>query len=153
MKGTFLAIVKDHVLKEVGEKNTPAVNVTMETVENVQTKEPHVMTVYWSGWLTEGAFDHTMKSLTDACGWDGEDLSDLNGTGRLVGSEVWVVLEEEVYEGKTRTVVKWLNRLGGGAQKPFDQQKAVELSERLKGKVLAFRQKTPKAPVSDGLKF
>ena len=156
MKGTYLATITDHVLKEIGEKNTPAVNFTFETIENVQTKEPEVKTVYCPLWLTDNkkAWEITMDTLTKVIGWNGDDLSDLNGTGDFVGKEVWLVLDEEEYNGKIQTKVKFINRVGGQTQKPFDPEKAKSLSEKLKGKVLAYRQNSPVSePVDDGLKF
>lgn len=145
MIGTFLAVVRDHILKEVGEKKTPCVSVAVETVENVQTHEPVIQTAYWSGWLTDLAVDGTLKSVTEALGWDGTDLSELNGTGNFVGKEVWVVLEEETYQDKVQTRVRWLNKVGGGgAQIPFAPEKAQALSDRLKGRVLKYRQANPK---------
>lgn len=152
MVGTYLSQIKDHTLQEVGEKRTPCVAITLETVENIQTKEPATQTVYAKLWLTDGALDYTMKTLTEVLGWNGDDLSDLNGTQKFVGKEVWAVLVEEEYNGKIQTKVKFLNKIGGVAKKPMEADVAKSLAERLKGKVLSYRQKNP-VEVEDGLPF
>ena len=149
MNGTYLATVKSHVLKDVGDNKTPCVSVKLETVENVVTGEPCIDTVYASVWLTDKAFERTMETLTEVMGWDGDDLSDLDGTGLLEGKQVWVVLEEETWEGKTKTNVKYINKVGGRPQVTLDPAKAKALAAGLKGRILAYRQANKATDSSD----
>lgn len=153
MVGTYLAEVKSHVLKEVGDNATPAINIALDLIKNVQTDEPVTGTVYASLWLTDAALEFSMRTMTEALGWTGTDLSEINGTGMFAGKEVWVVLEEQEYEGKTQTKVKYVNKVGGQVQKPFNPVKAKILTDKLKGKMLAYRQKAPAAPAINGLIF
>jgi len=152
MKGTFEAEVLSHVLATSKEKGTPSIKVQVEIQKNVVNGEPVTGSFYWDGWLTEKAFENTMKAVSEALGWNGGDLSELNGTGAFVGKIVQVVLEEEADDrtGKTHTKIKWLNPLGGGGVKALSGADAKAVADKLKGKVLAYRQKNPAAkPVDD----
>ena len=143
MIGTVEAKLIDHVLKEVGEKNTPCLSLKWE----VKVDGEHV---YSSHWLTDAAFPYTMKLLTEVLGWDaGDDLNDWNGTGNFVGMECDLVLAEEEYNGKVSTKVKFVNRKGGGSQKPAEDK----LAQSLKAKVLAYRQGNKATPENAGLKL
>ena len=148
MIGTFLAAVTATVFKESKEKGTPSINITFETSENVETKEPIIKKVYADLWLSEKAQDRSLETLIKTLGWNGDDLNELNGGDVLAGVEAWLVLEEEEYEDsfgnvKTSTKVKWINKIGGKTSKPLDEAKAKSLSDSLKGKVLAFKQNNP----------
>jgi len=143
MVGTFLAAVTAHVFKESKEKGTPSINITFETSENVETKEPIIKKVYADLWLSEKAQDRSLETLIKTLGWNGDDLNELNGGDVLAGKEAWLVLEEEEYEGKPYTKVKWINKIGGKMSKPLDEAKAKSLSDKLKGKVLAYKQNNP----------
>jgi len=140
MEGTFNAKVKEHFVTEVGEKQTPAVRIIFVMEEPVQEISHNL-------WLTEGAFPYTMKTLTEVLGWTGEDFEELNAEPPvLAGKSVSLVLGDEEYNGKIRTIVKFINRIGGG------KKAAPEKVAGLKGKLLAYRKSKP-GPVSDGLNF
>jgi hypothetical protein len=156
MNRTVLATIKDHVLREVGEKQTPAVSITFDITEDLETKEAASGSAYSDLWLTPSCIDRTLNVLQEACGWTGEDLSELNGTGLLKDREVQLVLGDETYNGETREKVKFINKVGfEGKKKPMADDKTKVLAASLKGRVLAFRQKTPavKAAINDGLPF
>jgi hypothetical protein len=61
--------------------------------------------VTYFGSFSDAALPHTLKALR-TCGWAGTDLADLSGVER---NEVSLVLEDEEYEGRVRTKVKWVN--------------------------------------------
>jgi hypothetical protein len=69
------------------------------------------------------------------------------------GAEVSLALENELYEGKQHTKVKWVNRAGGaGVAKIKDQLSPIErtdLASTLKGAVLAHQQKQAAAGGDD----
>ena len=70
--------------------------------------------ITWFGnFSSEKSTEIAVKALR-ACGWAGNDMSDLTGIDSL---DVEIVVELEEYDGKTRTKVKWVNALGGGAVK------------------------------------
>ncbi len=95
----------------------------------------------WIGWLTEKAEPRTAESLA-LLGYDGEH-------DESVGTrDVQLVIELEEYEsteGEKRRAprIKWINdparRAGGGA--PMSAGDAAAAKQRLKGLVLAQRQK------------
>jgi hypothetical protein len=141
MEGRFNAKVENHFVTEVGEKQTPAVRITFTADELTEPVSANL-------WLSEAAFPYTMKTLTEVLGWTGDDFEELNAEPPvLAGRLVSLVLADEEYQGKTRTVVKYINKIGGG------KKAEPEKISALKGKLLAYRKAKPAAPVSDGLNF
>lgn len=89
-------------------------------------------TIIWYGYFTDGTFERTIKSLR-ACGWRGDDLSDLSGIGAM---EVQIVVEHEEYNGKTRAKVRWVNGAGsGGIPNQLAADKAKSFAERMRESV------------------
>ena len=83
--------------------------------------------ITWFGSLKEGkASEITIDSLL-VCGLHGTDLLILeggSGSGALNEEKiVSIVVEDEEYNGKTTTKVKWINSLDGGAKKLSDNKK------------------------------
>lgn len=101
--------------------------------------------VTWYGYFSDKTQDGTIKSLR-ACGWLGDDLSDLTG---IDANEVWLVIEHEENEqdGSVRARVRWVNG-GGGVQmkERMDADQARAFAARMKGAVLAQRSKSGGAP-------
>jgi len=60
----------------------------------------------WRGSFSDGAADRTIESMRH-CGWEGDDLTQLEGLDR---NEVELVVEDEEYEGKTYAKVQWVNK-------------------------------------------
>jgi hypothetical protein len=79
--------------------------------------------VEWSGWLSEKAARGTMRSLR-ACGWQGDDVSDLGN----LDHEVEIVVDNEEYDGKIRARVKWVN----SPRLELAAEEAKEISARLR---------------------
>lgn len=69
-------------------------------------------TITWFGFFTEKARERTLESLR-FCGWKGNDLANLGP----LDQQVEIVVDEEEYDGKVRTKVQWVNRLGSGKVK------------------------------------
>lgn len=105
MKGTFTARACGWELTKSKNKGTEEMLVKFVLDDGTY--------VYWDGWLTEKAWARTVDSLK-ACGWDGVSMETMEGMGTL---DVELVLEEEEYEGVTRTKVKWVNPIGGAPMK------------------------------------
>lgn len=95
--GTFKARVID---VELG--YTDSGNEQVALLFETQTGE----TISWYGTFTEKATPYTIKDLR-ACGWTGNDLATL-GVEDLA-SDVEIVVEEDMYNGKSRLKVKWIN--------------------------------------------
>jgi len=153
MVGTFECEVLDHILSESKEKKTPSVKIKLLTDFNVATKESIQQTLYYDAWLTDAAFDKTMEVLRDVLGWTGDNLDDLNGTSKYVGKKAWAVVVEEEYKGKMQSKVSFLNPVGGNAAlKGMDPISSASLADKLRGKILNYRQNNPikEAVQSDG---
>lgn len=60
------------------------------------------------GWFyfLDSTVERTLQTMRH-CGWTGETLGDLTGMG---DAEVELVIEDEEYNGKVRSKVKWVNR-------------------------------------------
>lgn len=103
----------------------------------------------WRGFFTEATLDRTLESLRH-CGWDSDSIVELDALGT---NEVELVLEEEQYEGKTFTRVKWVNRPSRLAiGEPLTGSELQAFAARLRGKCVASKQtyKAGPAPKSGG---
>ena len=133
-KGKYRARAREWVLTEIGEKGTPAV-----AVEFVFSDES-LGSIRWDGWLSDAAFDRTIESLRH-CGWTGDDLSDLDG---LDANEVELVVEDDDYNGKTYSKVKWVNRAGSLAHKsPLTGDKAKFFAKQMQARIRALDASKP----------
>jgi hypothetical protein len=138
LTGTHAARALTAVLSET-KKGDPQVVVDLELLD-IEGQKPHIA---WYGYFSEKTEDRTIESLR-ICGWTGNDFANIT-----VGAEVQLVIESEVFEGKTHQKVKWVNRPGGVAMaKPMDAGKTAAFAAKMKGKLLAFDQKsgTPAKP-------
>lgn len=95
--------------------------------------------VTWFGTFAEGkATEIAIKALR-ACGWQGSDLSNLDGIGAV---EVEAEIAYETWEGQERMKVRWLNPIGGGRVKleqPMTDAQRRAFATRLKGAALAVK--------------
>ncbi len=91
-------------------------------------------TVPWTSWLTDKTSERTLQALR-ACGWKGNDLTDLTG----LNQEVTIVVEHEENDGKTYAKVRFVNALAV----PLDPSKAKALQARLAAQIAA-------APIVNG---
>lgn len=95
-------------------------------------------TITWFGYFTENTVDRTLDSLRH-CGWDSDNIAELDN---LNANEVELVLDEEEYEGKVRTKVKWVNRPARLMMKEqMTPAAAAAFAQRLRGKTVAHKQK------------
>ncbi len=146
--GTYKARGVAALLGNSSEKGTPQIDIQFRIVEGEFEGE----LIRWTGYFTEKTSERTIESL-QICGWQGDDLSVFaqrddgtipppNGVDR---NPVELVLEEEVYEGKTRVKVKWVNRPGGGRELNLEnamtRQSASSFAESMKGIIHATRMK------------
>jgi hypothetical protein len=94
--------------------------------------------ITWFGYFTDNTVDRTIESLRH-CGWSSDSLTELD---TLDTNEVELVVEDEYYEGKTRSRVKWVNRPSRLQMKgPMSAGQAQEFAQRLMGRVIAHKQK------------
>jgi hypothetical protein len=142
-KGTYKARAVEGALGFTSNDNEQ-VAVLFETIE------PQPRRITWYGFFTEATSERTLESLRHM-GWKGDDLSDLSG---ITDNEVYIVVDHEDYQGKTQARVRWVNSGAGGAlamKATMDKARAQAFAARMKGAVVAQRQKMPKpATVTNG---
>lgn len=130
MKGTFRARAKQW---ELGESSTGKEQIGV--LFDILTEGAEFSQVSWYGYFTEGAIARTIESMRHM-GWKGEDLEHLEDLG---ANEVELVVDEEEYEGKLYTKVKWVNRVGGLAMKaPLAGEKKKAFAAAMKTKIRAI---------------
>jgi hypothetical protein len=105
MKGKFKARAKTGLW---GLGATSSGNKEVAVLFDILDESAEYSSLTWRGYLSDAAFERTIESLR-ICGWEGDDLSKLEGLDK---NEVELVVEEEEYEGKIQTKVRWVNRLG-----------------------------------------
>lgn len=107
---------------------------------NILTEGATHTQLTWHGYFTEATQERTIESLRIA-GFAGDDLTAFEGGYDFPSDapEVELVVEDEEYEGKTRTKVQWVNRAGGPAVKTaLTGDKAKAFAAAMKGAFRAF---------------
>lgn len=97
----------------------------------------------WFGHFTPDTTSRTLESLRHL-GWKSDDLSDLDG---ILDNEVEIVVEHDVYNGKTSAKIAWVNRLGTGLalKERLDPAAAKAFAARMRGEVVAHNAKAKAA--------
>lgn len=126
----------DNGLVEIGKNKTEAVRLILAIVGGPHEGE----TIEWIGWLSDGAFENTLKRLQDAFRFSGNFAEIAEMPSLFGGQQCKITTEFETYEGKTRLKVKWLNSLegGGGAAPVMEPAKAKTLAQKLTARANAL---------------
>lgn len=127
--GTYLATALEATLG-AADTGTPYIGVLFHLKE-AGTK------LTWRGFFTEKTQERTIDALR-ACGWKGDDLSEV---GFPTGNEVEVVVKNEEWEGKVYPRILWVNAIRGPMVKnamPAGERKAF--AEKMRGVILAYDQ-------------
>ena len=101
----------------------------VETTWQIDDGERGGETFYRSLYLTDAAVEHALKSLANA-GFKGDDITAVD---QIVGNKALLVLDEDTWEGKTRTVIKWINKLGGGT--PMTGANRESFAQKMKARL------------------
>lgn len=128
-------------------KGTPAIRLKLVVAEGEQAGR----SIDYYAWLSDGAVDNSIRTLSQAFGWDGDLVALQNGENPFSGKDVEIVVEMESYNGKMRTKVKWLNAIGGGSRASSNETREVEsLVQKLarRAKAIAAETKGGAAPQS-----
>lgn len=120
---------------EAGEKQTPYIRLNCEVMDEGDQKGKSIT---YFAWLSDGAFDRTVKNLTEVFGWDGNLVELDNGNHTFAGMGCRIVCESEEYDGKRRVKAKWLNSLTGPAGEGMAKEKVASLISRLGRKAQAI---------------
>lgn len=89
--------------------------------------------------------ERTFDSLRH-CGWDSDSLVELDNLG---ANEVEIVLDEEEYEGRISTKVKWVNKPSRLALKnQMSPAAALAFANKLRGATIAHKNKYGAQPTA-----
>lgn len=146
--GAFRCIVKEPTsgwFGEAGEKNTPYIRIIGEVADD---GDQNGKTITYFAWLSDGAFDRTIKNLVEVFGWNGDLVALDNGQFTFAGMECQIVAEFETHDGKTKIKAKWLNVVGGGEGKEMAKEKVASLLAKLGGKAKALAKANPAPKVA-----
>lgn len=136
-EGTYRARSRRAVL---GESNTgkEQVAVQWELIDGPSNCSGQTITSYHY-FSSDKAIEISLEQLRTG-GFTGNDITDLRSLHPDANPpEVELVIEHEVYGGKTRPKVKFVNSLGGMAiSKPLDDGRARSFAARMKGEMAKF---------------
>lgn len=105
--GTYYGMVMDHGFgPKEGETGTPYLSVQFK-LETMDTHEDAGTITAWL-YLSDKAIEHTAKKLR-AIGYVGTSSEELADGTKLRGLRCQVTVKNEVYEGKLRSKVEWIN--------------------------------------------
>jgi len=94
----------------------------------------------WYGFFnTDANTERALRTLRTS-GWRGDDLLTLGGLGETA---VTVVVEEEEYQGRISSKIKWVNAPGVAMKNGFDDGAKRVFAARLRGAVIASRTTAP----------
>lgn len=129
--GTYKARASDAALGYTLE-GAPQVAVAFTILEG----EHEGQSITWYGYFTEKSQRRTIDALR-ACGWKGDDLSDLTSVG---DEDVSIVLKTEVYQGTSQVRVAWVNSRSGVQLKTrMTPEEAKHFAQQMMGHVVAAR--------------
>lgn len=96
----------------------------------------------WYGYFSDAAAERTIESLL-AMG-----VTDLETLAGLGSQHFEVVVDDEEYQGKTRTKVKFINRLGGGVamKSRMNEAERKSFAHRYRGKFLSMQRAAGTTP-------
>ncbi len=128
---------------ESEEKGTPFVRIPVQVTDDGPEKGAGGV---WQGWLSQGAFENTIKRLVEVFGFNGDLAALALGKQTFDGKPCNVSVEAEDYNGKRRFKIKWLNAIGGGQAKPMEQHKLDALLARLTPQAIKVAKMAGKEP-------
>ena len=133
--GRFMGKAVEYDFGETAQGN-PQICVVCEITEGDYKGRQYL----WYGFFnTKDNTERTFQSLM-YFGWNGKEIDKLEGLG---SKEAQCVLEEDVYDGKKRTRVAFVNAAGSDGiamKKRYSPQERVGFAARLKGNLVEFQQ-------------
>lgn len=145
--GSYECIVEDPGetgwFGESGEKKTPFIRIPVRVSEGVDKGKIAV----YRAWLSDSAFDNTIRRLKEVFGFDGDLNALFAGKTTFTDLPCNIQTEMETYQGKAMCKVAWLNPPGGGGggAAPMEASKLSSLLSRLGPKAKAIAKATPVA--------
>jgi hypothetical protein len=130
--------IASHGLSRSGQKGTPCIAVVFEDEAGQR--------ITYYGYLTDAALEYTVRAL-ETMGWKPAEhdwrVDVLNDTDLLVGNLVEIVVEEEEYEGKVRSKVRFVNEIGGAMGERMPPDEAVVFATDLRARILTSKGPSP----------
>lgn len=117
-------------------KGTPCISLGFRLSPGDED-ENRVITAFL--YITPNTEERVIKNLL-TCGWQGEDMGNINDAE--LTTEVELVIEHEEYSGEVRAVVKWINAIGGGmikSETPMTEAQRADFGRQMKAKVREMR--------------
>jgi hypothetical protein len=140
-EGEYNAIVVSHASNGLFESNngTPGIRLVLEVNDGPNAGER----VSWTGWLSEKAFERTVKTLDDAFGFSGNFEELVEMPNLFMEQQCSIVTEMEMDDrdaSKEHCRVKWLDPMGGrrGNAPTLEKNAASALAKRLTGRAQAL---------------
>ncbi len=115
-------------------KGTPSVQIPLIVVEG--DLEGKRITAHL--WLTEAAFENTVKTLHDVFGFDGDFEALAKSPKGFAGLPASIVTEMETYNGEKRCKLKWLNNPNSGPKPAMEATKVSSLISQINRKSKAL---------------
>jgi len=113
--GTYTAIVReplagwfDESAGKDGGPGKPFIEIPFQ-IMCAENPDRDGQYINWRGYLTDAAFENTLKTLKKAFGFNGDWSSLHAGKFTFVGLEAELVCETEYYNGKPSVRIKWVN--------------------------------------------
>ena len=132
LAGTHKAKVVDHEFGIANDKEQVALML------QIVGGDHDGKSIAWFGYFSDKTAERTLESLR-YCGWDTDDLAQLDG---IYKNEVEIVVEDEEYQGKWRSRVKWINRASKLSLKnTMDANALKAFSARMRSQAVASRLK------------
>lgn len=103
---------------------TPKIDVLFEIIDSPGEE------ITWAAYLSDNALPYSVKALR-ICGWDGDDIDDLDG---LDCNEVSLVIETQCYNGKQVQRVRYVNAASGIQ----DQVERKTFAESMRAKIIGL---------------
>lgn len=138
----FMAVCVGNRLK-IAETGTPSVNLKFLTLYDMANPTEQVnVTLFADLFLTENSFERSVETLEKVFGFTGDDLQEINNNTELFANiEAVLVVDEEEYNGKIYTKVKFINHPSGGFGKKLEDSEAQRLGAQLRNKLKAYHMK------------
>jgi len=146
-EGSFDAVTSMPTAGWIGEseqKQTPFIRIPVVVTSEGPEKGAGAV---WTGYLSNAAFENTIKRLAEVFGFDGNLAALATGKQTLANMPCSITTEAEDYNGKRRIKIKWLNAPGGGSTaKPMDPGKLDLFLKQTNSRAMLVAQSIGKAP-------
>lgn len=155
--GRYVAEVIESCISK-SKTNSISVKFLFDVLHNVKTPEtPENCQIYGDLWLTENAFENSMKTLVEVFGFSGIEMGLLNNKQYFAGIQCEIVVENEEFtdEKGTRLIpkVKFINAVGSfQGLRSINEEELIPMLESLNSRLFDFQTKHQNVkPINKGI--